>query len=451
MAKKIKDAKMGKKSRNQLPQEPIELIVSDLSHDGRGVAKWNDKVVFVQNALPGEKVMAKLNRKTRNFNEALAVEILESSPDRVTPKCQFYTVCNGCSMMHLHEDKQISFKFNTLKNNFHKMSHVEPAEWISPLTDSHWNYRRRARLSVKWVIAKEKVLVGFREKNGRFVADMDHCLILEKTLADLIKPLAEMFATLSIKAFIPQVECSMGESATSLIIRHMKPLSDNDLAVIKEFAKAHQLQIYLQSKGPKTIQAIENYSEPLSFDIESFGLTYEFLPNDFIQVNQRMNEKMITQALNAMEIQSSDVVLDLFCGLGNFTLPMAQKAMSVVGVEGDTQLVERAKHNASINQLSNVTFYEADLTKEQDNSEWFKQPFTKVLIDPPRSGAWEILPLIAQTAAKTLIYVSCHPASLARDTDRLVNELGFTLIKAGVMDMFPHTSHVESMAIFTRP
>ncbi|TDR18308.1 23S rRNA (uracil(1939)-C(5))-methyltransferase RlmD [Marinicella litoralis] len=441
---------MNRRSRSKLPQEPIELVIEDLSHDGRGVAKWNDKVVFVQNALPGETVMAKLNRKTRSFDEALATEIQNPSPDRVDPKCEFYTLCNGCSMMHLKEEKQISFKFNTLKSNFHKMSHVEPNEWMEPLTDSHWNYRRRARLSVKWVAAKEKVLVGFREKNGRFVADMNNCQVLEKPLADLLQPLATLFESMSIKAFIPQVECSMGESNTSIIIRHMKPLSSDDHQKVVDFSHHYNLQVYLQSKGPKTIKALESYDDPLGFELKSFNLKYEFLPNDFIQVNRKMNEKMITQALHAMDIQSDDVILDLFCGLGNFTLPMAQKAAQVVGVEGDAQLVARAKHNAEINQLDQVQFYEADLTHDHSKSVWFNVPYSKVLIDPPRSGAWEILPLIAETAAKTLIYVSCHPASLARDTDRLVNELGFTLEKAGVMDMFPHTSHVESMAIFTR-
>ncbi len=442
---------MSKKSRRQkLPQEPIELTIGDLSHDGRGVAKWNEKVVFVQNALPGETVMAKLNRKTRHFNEALAVEVLTASPDRVEPKCEFYDVCNGCSMMHLQEQKQIDFKFNTLKSNFHKMSHVEPKQWIPPLTDSHWHYRRRARLSVKWVAAKEKVLVGFREKNGRFVADMNHCHVLEQPLAKLIQPLSELFASMTIKAFIPQVECSMGEQVSSIIIRHMKPLSADDRQKVLDFSHQHQLQVYLQSKGPKTVQAIEDYTDPLNFRIDGYNLNYEFLPNDFIQVNRNMNEKMIAQALYAMELKADDVVLDLFCGLGNFTLPMSQQAAKVVGVEGDQQLVERARHNASLNQLSNVQFHVADLTHDHSKSEWFNVPYTKVLIDPPRSGAWEILPLIAQTAAKTLVYVSCHPASLARDTDRLVNELGFTLEKAGVMDMFPHTSHVESMAIFTR-
>lgn len=441
---------MSRRSRHKLPQDPIEMTIEDLSHDGRGVAKWNDKVVFVQNALPGEVVMAKLNRKTRNYNEALATEVLTASPDRVEPACEFYTVCNGCSMMHLKEEKQIEFKFNTLRNNFKKISHLEPQQWLAPLTDTHWHYRRRARLSVKWVTAKDKMLVGFREKNGRFVAEMNDCQVLEKPLAQLLQPMAELFAQTSIKAFIPQVECSLGDGVMSIIIRHMKPLSSADLMLFKQFSEQHQLQIFLQSKGPETVMPLAEYKRPLAFALPDYGLTYEFLPNDFIQVNRHMNEKMIQQALQAMDLQPTDQVLDLFCGLGNFTLPMGQTAATVVGVEGDAQLVDRARHNATLNELDHVQFYQADLTQDHQNSEWFQKPYTKVLIDPPRSGAWEILPLIAQTSAKTLVYVSCHPASLARDTDRLVNELGFTLQTAGVMDMFPHTSHVESMAIFTR-
>ena len=442
---------MGRRYRGKLPKEPIELQIEDLSHDGRGVAKWNDKVVFVQNALPGERVMATLNRKTRNYNEALATDILEASADRVDPRCEFYNACNGCSMMHLKEERQIDFKFNTLKSNFHKIAHVEPDEWLPPLTDSHWQYRRRARLSVKWVPPKEKVLVGFREKNGRFVANMDHCHVLEPALANLIKPLQELFVQMEIKAFIPQVECSVGEQAVSLIIRHMKPLVGDDLALIRDFAEQHQLQIFLQSKGPDTVVPLADYEQALNFRLDEYDLNYEFLPNDFIQVNRRMNEKMIAQALTAMDLKADDVILDLFCGLGNFTLPMAQTAATVVGVEGDQQLVERARHNASLNQLEHAEFHVADLTKDHLKSDWFNQPYNKVLIDPPRSGAWEILPLVAQTSAKTLVYVSCHPASLARDAERLVQEFGFTCVKAGVMDMFPHTSHVESMAIFTRP
>lgn len=436
--------------RQRLPKEPIELQIIDLSHDGRGIARHNDKVVFVQNALPGETVMVQLNRRTRHFDEATAQSIDQPSADRVAPACEFYDRCNGCTMMHVSDEKQIDFKFNTLKSNLEKMAELQPVQWLPHLSDRHWHYRRRARLSVKWVPGKEKVLVGFREKNGRFVADMDHCLVLEKPLADLIKPLQELVLKMSIKTHIPQVECALSDQQPALIMRHMRPLPDEDMARVKEFAEKHNVQLFLQSKGPNTVSPIRSDYSALSFELPQHNLRYEFLPNDFIQVNQVMNEKMIDRVLSVMDLNNESKVLDLFCGLGNFTLPIAQQSQQVIGVEGDQSLVERARHNAELNNLSNVEFFTADLTEDHSQSAWFKQDFSHVLIDPPRSGAWDILPLIANTTAKTLVYVSCHPASLARDSRRLVHDLGFTMQSAGVMDMFPHTSHVESMAVFNR-
>ncbi|MCX7544779.1 23S rRNA (uracil(1939)-C(5))-methyltransferase RlmD [Marinicella gelatinilytica] len=436
--------------RQRLPQEPIELDITDLSHDGRGIARHHDKVVFVQNALPGEKVTAKLNRRTRHFDEATAETIENHSPDRVDPLCEFYDRCNGCTMMHVSDDKQIEFKFNTLKSNLEKMAEVQPNTWLPHLSDRHWYYRRRARLSVKWVPGKDKVLVGFREKNGRFVADMDNCLVLEKPLANLIKPLQELVLKMSIKTHIPQVECALSEQQPALIMRHMRALSDDDVGLLKQFAKDHNIQLFLQSKGPDTVIPLQSDYQALSFMLPQENLRYEFLPNDFIQVNQAMNEKMIARVLSTMELNSDAKVLDLFCGLGNFTLPLARHSHQVTGVEGDQQLVERARHNATLNGLNNVEFFTADLTKDHSQSSWLQQDYSHVLIDPPRSGAWDILPLIAQSSADTLVYVSCHPASLARDSKRLVHEFGFNMQAAGVMDMFPHTSHVESMAVFKR-
>lgn len=438
------------KRRQRIPDEPIEVTITDLSHDGRGIARHNDKVVFVQNALPGETVHAKLNRRTRNFDEAVAEQITNPAADRVEPACTFYQVCNGCTMMHISDEKQIEFKFNTLKSNLTKMAKITPKQWLPPLSDQHWHYRRRARLSVKWVTGKDKVLVGFREKNGRFVADMTDCLVLEKPLAKLIQPLQTLIGKMAIKTQIPQIECAMSDDSVALIMRHMRELPDADLTLVKEFAEQHQLQMFLQSKGPKTIKPLMPDYPPLAFSLTEQQLRYEFLPNDFIQVNHRMNEKMVAQVLSHMKLTKEAKVLDLFCGLGNFTLPIAQNCAQVVGVEGDQQLVERAGHNARLNNIDNAEFFVADLTKDHSQSEWFKQTYSHVLIDPPRSGAWEILPLIAETDAETLVYVSCHPGSLARDTERLVHELGFTLEYAGVMDMFPHTSHVESMAVFSR-
>jgi len=400
--------------------------------------------------LPGEKVIAKHTGGNKNFEEGLAIEIIEPSVDRVEAQCKFYDICNGCTMMHLAPQKQIEFKQNTLKQNLLKMAKIQPEHWMEPLTADSWHYRRRARLSVRWVVAKDKVLVGFREKEGRYVADMDYCEILQKPLDDLLKPLAEMIEKLFIRQHIAQIEASIADDDVALIVRHLKPIRDDDEKILLDFAEEHDVRIYSQSKGPKTIFEMTKKDRPLFFDMPDYNIHMEFLPSDFIQVNGKMNDKMIAHAMKLLDVQNDDVVLDLFCGLGNFTLPLATKVKEIVGIEGEQSLVDRAIANAKLNKLDNVVFEVADLRRNHENSEWFKKDYSKVLIDPPRSGAWEVLPLIAQTKANTLLYVSCHPASLARDTDRLVNELGFKLVRAGVMDMFPHTSHVESIALFTR-
>lgn len=280
---------------------------------------------------------------------------------------------------------------------------------------------------------------------------MDYCEILQQPLGKLLNPLALMIKTLRIKQHIAQIEAAIADNDVALIIRHLKPIGIEDEKIILNFAKKHKVRIYSQSKGPKTIfEMTPTNSLALYFDMPKYNLRMEFLPNDFIQVNAKMNTKMIAQAMSLLNVNSDDIILDLFCGLGNFTLPLATKVKAIVGIEGEKSLVARAQHNARLNKLENVRFYVADLSRNQQDSDWFKHKYTKVLIDPPRSGAWEVLPLITQTKASTLLYISCHPASLARDTDRLVNELGFSLVKAGVMDMFPHTSHVESIALFTR-
>lgn len=436
-------------------EHPVEVVIEDLSHDGRGIARINGKVMFVNGALPGEKVTVKHTGGNKNFEEGMTIDVLQASDDRVIAKCQFYDSCNGCTMMHLAPEKQIEFKQNTLKQNLLKMAKLQPESWLPALTDSSWHYRRRARLSVRWVIAKDKVLVGFREKNGRYIADMDYCEILQKPLDDLLKPLAKMIEQLKIRQHIAQIEASIADDDVALIVRHLKPIRMDDEKILLEFAKNNKVRIYSQSKGPNTIVEIlesvaESQPKALYFDMPKYKVRMEFLPSDFIQVNAKMNDKMIAQAMTLLNIKKDDIILDLFCGLGNFTLPLATQVKTVVGIEGEQSLVNRARHNAQLNQLENVAFHVADLRRNHQDSDWFKLEYNKVLIDPPRSGAWEVLPLIAQTKANTLLYVSCHPASLARDTDRLVNELGFKLIKAGVMDMFPHTSHVESIALFTR-
>ena len=442
---------MVRQRKRKLIEQPLQVVIEDLSHDGRGIARINGKVMFVNGALPAEKVLVQHTGGNKNYEEGMVIEVIEASTDRVEAQCQFYDICNGCTMMHLAPQKQIAFKQNTLKQNLIKMAKIEPQFWLEPLSADSWHYRRRARLSVRWVIAKDRVLVGFREKNGRYVADMNTCEVLQAPLDGLLQPLAQMIAQLRIKQQIAQIEASIADDDVALIIRHLKPIGTEDEKIILQFASQHNVRIYSQSKGPKTIfEMTNNKCKPLYFDMPPYGIRMNFLPSDFIQVNAKMNLKMIAQAMSLMEVNADDIVLDLFCGLGNFTLPLAKKVKKIIGIEGEKSLVQRAIDNARENQLDNASFFEADLRRNHDNSDWFKHDFTKVLIDPPRSGAWEVLPLIASTNAQSLLYVSCHPASLARDADRLVNELGFTMVKAGVMDMFPHTSHVESMALFVR-
>ncbi len=431
-------------------REPVEVVIEDLSHDGRGIARVGKKVLFVNGALPGERVIARYIGGTRQFDEARAEIILEPSPDRVEPKCEFYGVCNGCSMMHLAPEKQIAFKENTLRQNLAKIGHVQPTQWLPALTDAQWHYRRRARLSVRYVKGKDRVLVGFREKNGRYVADMNHCHVLKPPLDQLIQPLSELIGSLRIRQHIAQIEASVGEEDTALIFRHLKPVNEADREKLLAFAEKHRLRIFLQPKGPKTVHKITAGGQPLFFTFPEDDIRLQFEPADFIQVNEGMNRKMLQRVKALLDVQPDDRILDLFCGLGNFTLPLARHAATLTGVEGDEGLIQRARINAEINGLTNVDFHAADLRQDHSQSPWFKQDYSKVLIDPPRSGAWEVLPLIARTGAETLVYVSCHPASLARDAGRLVSELGYELVLAGVMDMFPHTSHVESIALFKR-
>jgi 23S rRNA (uracil1939-C5)-methyltransferase len=322
--------------RRKLMEQPIEVVIEDLSHDGRGIARIDGKVMFVNGALPGEKVKVQHTGGNKNFEEGITLEVIETSEDRVEAKCNFYDVCNGCTMMHLAPEKQIEFKQNTLKQNLLKMAKLEPDSWLLPLTDSSWNYRRRARLSVRWVIAKEKVLVGFREKNGRYVADMDYCEILQKPLDDLLKPLAQMIEKLRIKQHIAQIEVSIADDDVALIVRHLKPINLDDEKILMEFAEQYNVRIYSQSKGPNTIVEMvksETKSKPLYFDMPKYNVRMEFLPSDFIQVNGKMNDKMIAQAMSLLDIKQEDVILDLFCGLGNFTLPLATQVKTVVGID----------------------------------------------------------------------------------------------------------------------
>ena len=445
--------KMSRRSRKKLPTEPVELAVADLSHDGRGVAALQDKKVFVRGALPGERVQARLTARKRRFDEADTVAVLHASPDRVAPRCPHFGTCGGCSLQHLDTARQIEAKQNTLVQNLARIGKVEPARWFPPLTGSPWGYRRKARLSVRYVAAKERVLVGFRENYARFVADISECHVLDPRIARRLTELQDLLQSMRARQTIPQIEVACGDAQCALVFRHLDPLDAEDLERLRCFARASGIAVLLQPAGPASIHPLEPAEIELSFSLPAFGLELSFGPSDFVQVNAEMNRKMIARALELLEPGPQDRVLDLFCGLGNFTLPIATRAGQVVGVEGDAELVGRARANAARNGLGNVEFHTADLAAEAAvlaGAPWLQAPYDLALVDPPRSGAEAILPALAECGAGRLVYVSCHPASLARDAGLLVHRYGFRLTGAGVMDMFPHTGHVESIALFER-
>lgn len=432
------------------------MLVRDLAHDGRGVGRVEDtedsgKTVFVHGALPQERVLAKLIGRTRQFDEAIAQEVLTASPDRVEPKCAWFDQCGGCALQHMEPLAQVKWKHKRLEDNLRRIGGVEPVRWAEPLHSSPWGYRRRARLSVRYVPKKGRVLVGFREKQGRFVADVGECVVLHPTFANKLEALSELVGSLSIPQAIPQIEIAVGDDHGAMIIRHLEPLSTEDLMRLHRFSEGHQLAIYLQPKGPDTVKVLGDGEHALSYRLSEFELSLAFKPQQFIQVNGDINAKIISQALRWLDLKATDRVLDLFCGLGNFSLPLATVCGEVVGVEGSTDLVVSARANAQRNGLSNVVFHVADLSLKPEDQPFLREAFDAVLIDPPRSGAEAVLPVVASSGAQRIVYVSCNPATLARDAGLLVKTHGYRLMEAGVADMFPHTAHIESLALFEKP
>ena len=441
---------MSRRRRGKLPQEPVEVRIDDLSHDGRGVATHEDKKLFVHGALPGERVLARITGRRRNLDEGETVEVLEASPHRIEPRCPHFGQCGGCSLQHLDPEQQIQAKQNTLAQYLQRIGKIEPETFWEPLTGALWAYRRKARLSVRYGHKKERVLVGFRERYGRFVADMQECHVLDQRIAQQLPSLSELIMSMDAKRTIPQIEVACGDTQCALVFRHLEALSEPDRQKLQEFGKETGIAVLLQPKGPATIHCLQPDSVELSFGLPEFDLELVFGPADFVQVNAEMNHRMINRALELLDPGPQDRVLDLFCGLGNFTLPIATRAGQVVGIEGDAELVRKASDNAARNAQENVSFHMADLNQDPGAAPWLREPYDKVLVDPPRSGAEFILPHIAASKATRLVYVSCHPASLARDAGVLVQQFGFRLLGAGVMDMFPHTGHVESIALFER-
>ena len=440
----------------RIDQTPFQARILDLSHDGRGVARreggrQDGKALFVSGALPGETVMVQQTSRSRSFDEAKTLEVLEASPDRVEPRCPHFGTCGGCVLQHLAEGKQIHAKERVLLENLERIGHVTPGDVLAPLVDAAWGYRRKGRFSVRRVEKKGKTLVGFREQDPRFVADITECHTVVPEIGFKIPALSALVDSMDARSVLPQIEFIAGDEARALVFRHLEPLSEGDLQKLRDFAAAENFAIYLQPKGLDSVHTLDEVAPPkLSFRLAPWDVELLFRPLDFIQVNSGLNEKMIARTLELLDVQPGERVLDLFCGLGNFTLPLARTAADVVGVEGDAGLVARARQNAEHNGLANAEFYMADLTADLRQERWFKQGFDKLLLDPARAGALEVLKQIPLDGIKRIVYVSCHPGSLARDAGYLVNERGWKLKSAGVMDMFPHTAHVESIAVFER-
>ena len=428
----------------------LETDITGLTHDGRGVAHVNGKAVFVSGALTGERVRMRFTGKHRHYDEAAVEEVLSPSPDRVLPRCAHFGVCGGCALQHLAPAAQIAAKQRVLLENLERIGKVSPREVLPALTDSPWGYRRKGRLSVKFVEKKGRVLVGFRESNGRYVADIHSCDVLHPAVGMRIAEISALIETLDAKRDIPQIEIAAGDDLVALVFRHLQPLSARDVAALTAFAQGTQLAIFLQPGGIDSVAPLWPTDTQLSFRLPKFDVELDFRPLDFIQVNSMLNRSMIDHALALLDPQPTDRVLDLFCGLGNFTLPLARRAAQVTGVEGEAGLVRRAGENAQRNGLGNAQFFAADLAADQRDAPWAKADYELLLLDPPRSGAEALLEYLPRKSARRIVYVSCHPASLARDAGVLVNRHGFALTHAGVMDMFPHTAHVESIAAFQR-
>lgn len=428
-----------------------ETTIENMSHEGRGVSRINGKTTFIHNALNGETVQCYPTRKHRSFNEAHAENILIASTERSEPPCPHYQFCGGCNLQHWQHPYQITHKQKQLAEQLQHLGQTAPKQWLAPLTGPLWQYRHKARLGVRHVPGKTDVLVGFRERNGRYLTDMRSCHILHPSVGENIDSLRQLIAQLSIYQHIAQIEVAVGDHRTALIFRHLEAFSPDDLDQLKAYAKDKAMDIYLQPGKPDSIHKLypDDQLERLSMSLADHQVTLYFHPTDFTQVNPAINQKMIQQALQLLDIQTDDHLLDLFCGIGNFSLPLARYAKHVTAVEGSDEMVKRGQENARANNIDNINFYSADLTKALDHHSWAKQHYDAILLDPPRSGALELVSNIQRFDAQRIVYVSCHPASLARDTASLI-EQGYQLEKAGIMDMFPHTSHVESIALFRK-
>jgi len=432
--------------------ELAEADVVDLAHDGRGIARPSGKAVFIHGALPGERVRYRVTKRRRQLDEASLVEVLTPSPDRTEPKCAHFGVCGGCSLQHLAPAAQLAAKERQLLDNLERIGGVRSPRVFEPITGSDFAYRRRARLGVKYVHKKGRVLAGFRERDKPYLADLKRCEILIERFATLPADLAALVETLSVRERVPQVELAAGDERAALTFRVLQTPDAGDLSKLQAFGSRLEVDIYLQSGGPDTVRPLQEAAgerpPPLRYAIDGGRIALEFGPSDFIQINREVNLAMVEAAVGHLDPQPQDSVLDLFCGLGNFTLALGRRARGVLGVEGDANLVARARANASANGIA-AEFVVDDLFEPRRFGPWAERAYDLVLLDPPRAGAIAMMERMPQWGPRRVVYISCHPGSLARDTAVFVAQ-GFKLSGAGVLDMFPHTTHVESIAVFEK-
>ncbi|MEQ1834986.1 MAG: 23S rRNA (uracil(1939)-C(5))-methyltransferase RlmD [Candidatus Nitrotoga sp.] len=428
------------------------VVVESLDYEGRGIAHADGKVIFIEGALTGERVTYSSYRKKPSFEIAQLGKIIKPTFMRVQPKCKHFGVCGGCSMQHMDARAQVAAKQRILEDNLWHIGKVKAQTILPPIYGQPWGYRQRARLSVRHVLKKGKTLVGFREKRGGYVADMQHCEILTPKIAKLLPLLGQLNESFTTRDILPQIEVAVGEHVDVLVLRILQALSPADEEAIKQFADTHAVQFWLQTKGPETVVPFYPLdAPPLTYSLPEFGITMPFAPTEFTQVNADMNRVMVSRAMRLLNPQPNERIADLFCGLGNFTLPIARSGAQVVGIEGSAALVQRAKQNAAFNGLAGNTQFSVMNLFEIDEAALVQLGhFDKMLIDPPRDGAFELVKALGTDAPGRIVYVSCNPATLARDAEILVHQKGYVLKAAGVMNMFPHTSHVESIALFEK-
>jgi 23S rRNA (uracil1939-C5)-methyltransferase len=430
---------------------PENARVAGLTHEGEGVVHGG-KTVFVAGALPGEQITFRRTRRHRQHDDGELIEVLAPAAERVTPRCQHFGVCGGCALQHLAPQAQLSAKEQELRDALTRVGRVAPQRWLAPLAGPAWGYRRRARLGVKFVRKKGRVVVGFRERAAPYVADLTRCEVLASPAGELLVPLATLINSLEIREQLPQIEVAVADNATALVLRVLTAPGEADCARLAAFGQEYRVRLYLQSGGIDSVRELGTAAEPLHYTVPQSRLKLEFAATDFIQVNGAVNQALIAQALALLAPPPQAQVLDLFCGLGNFTLALARLAARVTGVEAVPALIERARGNARLNGIGNAEFHLGDLAQPPAAQlPWLAHSYTHVLLDPPRTGAQAVLATVAALTPQRVLYISCHPGSLARDLGVLVNEHGLTLEAAGVVDMFPHTTHVESLALLSGP